>query len=120
MANPLACAAANASLDLFEREPRLEQARAMETRLAAALAPCRDLPNVVDVRAKGAVAVVQVDELRDLEWLRARFVEDGVWIRPFRDAIYLTPALVMSPEDLDTLATRLLDVTREWAGRPRS
>ncbi len=71
MANPLACAAANASLDLFEREPRLEQARAMETRLAAALAPCRDLPHVVDVRAKGAVAVVQVDELRDLEWLRA-------------------------------------------------
>ncbi len=119
MANPLACAAANASLDLFEREPRLEQARAMETRLAAALAPCRDLPHVVDVRAKGAVAVVQVDELRDLEWLRARFVDEGVWIRPFRDAIYLTPALVMSPEDLDTLAARLLDVTREWAERRR-
>ena len=119
MANPLACAAANASLDLFESEPRLEQARAMETRLAAALAPCRDLPQVVDVRAKGAVAVVQVDELRDLEWLKARFVEQGLWIRPFRDAIYLTPALVMSPDDQDVLAASLLSVTREWAGRCR-
>jgi adenosylmethionine-8-amino-7-oxononanoate aminotransferase len=119
MANPLACAAANASLDLFEGEPRLEQARAMETRLAAALAPCRDLAQVVDVRTKGAVAVVQVDELRDLEWLKARFVEQGLWIRPFRDAIYLTPALVMSPDDQDVLAASLLSVTREWAARRR-
>ena len=119
MANPLPCAAANASLDLFEGEPRLEQARAMETRLAAALAPVRDLPQVVDVRTKGAVAVVQVDELRDLEWLKARFVEQGLWIRPFRDAIYLTPALVMSPDDRDGRAASLLGVPGEGAARRR-
>jgi adenosylmethionine-8-amino-7-oxononanoate aminotransferase len=117
MANPLACAAANASLDLFEREPRLEQAQAMEARLAEALAPCRELPQVVDVRSKGAVGVVQVDQLRELDWLRARFVEEGVWLRPFRDAIYLTPALVMSPEDLDTLTSAIVRVTREWSAR---
>jgi len=117
MANPLACAAANASLDLFEREPRLEQARSMETQLAAALARCRELPHVVDVRAKGAVGVVQVDELRELDWLKARFVEEGVWVRPFRDAIYVTPALVMSPEDLATLSAAIVNVTREWSTR---
>ncbi len=117
MANPLACAAANASLDLFEREPRLEQARAMEARLLDALSPCRELAHVVDVRARGAVGVVQVDALRDLDWLKARFVEEGVWVRPFRDAIYLTPALLMSPEDLNVLTAALVRVTREWAGR---
>jgi len=117
MANPLACAAANASLDLFEREPRLEQARAMEVQLASALEPCRELPCVVDVRAKGAVGVVQVDELRDLDWLRARFVEEGVWVRPFRDAIYVTPALVMSSGDLAALTSAIVTVTREWSAR---
>ena len=50
MANPLACAAANASLDLFEQEPRLAQARAIERHLAEALAPARGLPGVVEVR----------------------------------------------------------------------
>jgi adenosylmethionine-8-amino-7-oxononanoate aminotransferase len=89
----------------------------MEPRLLEALSPCRDLAHVVDVRAKGAVGVVQVDELRDLDWLKARFVEEGVWVRPFRDAIYLTPALLMSPEDLSLLTAALVRVTREWVGR---
>lgn len=117
MANPLACAAAGASLDLFEQEPRLEQARAMESRLLEGLAPCRNLPHVVDVRARGAVGVVQVDELRELDWLKARFVEEGVWVRPFRDAMYLTPALIMSPDDLALLTSALVRVTTEWAER---
>jgi adenosylmethionine-8-amino-7-oxononanoate aminotransferase len=117
MANALACAAAHASLDLFEREPRLQQARAMGAQLALALAPVRGFPHVVDVRVKGAVGVIQVDELHDLEWLKASFVEQGVWVRPFRDAIYVTPALVMSLSDLTTLTDALVGVTRQWAGR---
>src|SRR6476661_3733398 len=60
MANPLACAAANASLDLFEHEPRLAQAQAIEDALAQGLEPCRNLIKVVDVRTKGAIGVVQL------------------------------------------------------------
>src|SRR5690606_28923214 len=63
MANPLACAAANASLDLFQREPRVEQARAMQAKLHAGLAPTRDLPGVVDVRCRGAIGVIEVESL---------------------------------------------------------
>src|SRR5580692_6488358 len=65
MAYPLGCAAANASLDLFESEPRLQQVRAIETALREGLAPCRNLPGVVDVRVKGAIGVVQMEKISD-------------------------------------------------------
>jgi len=103
MANPLACVAANASLDLFEREPRLRQVAALETALRAGLAACRGLPNVVDVRVKGAIGVVQLREIKNLPALRQAFIERGVWIRPFGDIIYLTPAFTIAPAELDEL-----------------
>lgn len=115
MANPLACAAANASLDLFESEPRLEQAAAIEKTLARQLPACRELPGVVDVRAKGAVGVVQVDRLDHVDWLRGRFVEEGVWVRPFADVIYVTPALTMSEDELETLCQALIRVVSQWS-----
>lgn len=93
MANPLACAAANASLDLFEREPRVAQAAEMEAQLRTGLEPCRSLPGVVDVRCRGAIGVVQVDSLSNVELLRRRFIDQGVWLRPFGDCIYATPPL---------------------------
>lgn len=115
MANPLACAAANASLDLFEREPRLQQVREIENALKTQLEPCRNLPGIVDVRAKGAVGVIQVERLHSLDWLRDRFVEEGVWIRPFGDAIYITPPLVISAEELVTLCGAMVRVVEEWS-----
>ena len=60
MGNALACAAANASLDLFEREPRLDQARAICAALEQGLAPCRELPWVRDVRVLGAIGAVEL------------------------------------------------------------
>jgi len=116
MANPLACAAANASLDLFETEPRLTQVAAIERRLRPALAPCRDLPGVVDVRVKGAIGVVQLERIDNLAWLRARFVERGVWIRPFGDIVYLMPPFIVSDEELARLTDALVAVVGEWSG----
>ncbi len=87
MANPLACAAANASLDLFDREPREAQVKAIEASLRTGLEPCRALPHVVEVRIKGAIGVVQLDEDVDVYALRPRFVEQGVWVRPFKDVV---------------------------------
>ncbi|MFT5327071.1 MAG: adenosylmethionine-8-amino-7-oxononanoate aminotransferase [Planctomycetaceae bacterium] len=115
MANPLACAAANASLDLFETEPRLKRAIAMEAELANLLAPCRDLPGVVDVRTKGAVGVIQVARLHNLERLRSRIVEEGIWLRPFSDMIYMTPALSITPEELQTLCEATVRVVEDWS-----
>ena len=115
MANPLACAAANASLDLFEREPRLAQARAIEGHLAAALEPARELRGVVDVRVKGAIGVIQLDDMRRIDWLKARFVDTGVWVRPFADIVYVTPALTIDEADLARLTDALIDVVTAWS-----
>jgi adenosylmethionine-8-amino-7-oxononanoate aminotransferase len=103
MANPLACAAANASLDLFEREPVEARVQAIEASLRAGLEPCRALPHVVDVRVKGAIGVVQLDESVDVYALRPKFVEQGVWVRPFKDVVYLMPPLVIGEDELDLL-----------------
>jgi adenosylmethionine-8-amino-7-oxononanoate aminotransferase len=101
--NPLACAAANASLDLFDREPRLAQVRSIEAQLVAGLERYRGLAAVRDVRAKGAIGVVQLTRTPRHDALRARFVAHGVWLRTFGDVVYLMPPLVIGADDLGTL-----------------
>jgi adenosylmethionine-8-amino-7-oxononanoate aminotransferase len=115
MANPLACAAANASLDLFETEPRLARVAEIETRLAEGLEPCRELAGVVDVRTKGAIGVIQVAELHHVEQLRATFVAEGVWLRPFSDIVYMTPPPTISDEEINTLCGTVRETMARWA-----
>jgi adenosylmethionine-8-amino-7-oxononanoate aminotransferase len=110
MANALACAAANASLDLFEREPRRRQIAEIAAALERGLAPCRGLAGVKDVRVQGAIGVVELDRIGDLQGLRARFVERGVFIRPFGSVIYLTPAFTIGEGDLAKLTGAIVEV----------
>lgn len=115
MGNALACAAANASLDLFEREPRLAQVRAIEAQLRAELEPCRRLTGVVDVRVRGALGVVQLTRAGEGPWFRPRFLEDGVWIRPFGDIIYVAPPFVISSGDLARLTQAIQRQVSAWS-----
>jgi adenosylmethionine-8-amino-7-oxononanoate aminotransferase len=101
--NPLACAAANASLDLFAAEPRLTQVAAIEISLEAGLSECRSLAGVRDVRVKGAIGVVQLERPPNHDRLRGLFVEEGVWVRTFGDVVYLMPPLVIGETDLEAL-----------------
>jgi adenosylmethionine-8-amino-7-oxononanoate aminotransferase len=101
--NALACAAANASLDLFEREPRLAQVARIAEQLSTGLDECRALAGVRDVRVRGAIGVVQLERAPKLDALRRRFVALGVWVRPFGDVVYLMPSLVIGPSDLAVL-----------------
>lgn len=116
MGNAMACAAANASLDLFESEPRLAQAQALSAALAQGLAPCRELPWVRDVRVLGAIGVVELDRIEDREALKRRLIEAGVWVRPFGNVVYLTPALTIAADELDSLMRAVVAVLR--AQRP--
>ena len=105
MANALACAAANASLDIFAAEPRLPQVKAIAGMLAEGLAPCRKVQGVKDVRVLGAIGVVELERINDLAGLKQRFVEAGVWVRPFGNIVYLTPALNIAAEDVEFLTS---------------
>ncbi len=113
--NPIGCAAANASLDLFESEPRLEQVAAIEDQLLTGLAPCRDLPHVIDVRVKGAIGVVQLDAQPDLGAMRQRCVEEGIWARPFEDIVYLMPPFVIDANDLEILVSAVNRIVTAWS-----
>jgi adenosylmethionine---8-amino-7-oxononanoate aminotransferase len=103
MANALGCAAANASLDLFAREPRLAQVAEIEALLRTGLEPCRKLAGVKEVRVKGAIGVVELHRIENLNALRQRFIEEGVFVRPFGSIVYLTPAFNIAEEDLAKL-----------------
>ncbi len=112
MANPIGCAAANASLDLFEGEPRIAQVQGIETQLREELKPCHKLENVADVRVKGAIGVVQLSNT-DGEYilaLRQQFVEEGVWLRPFSDVVYIMPAFTISTAELTQLTDAVFKI----------
>jgi adenosylmethionine-8-amino-7-oxononanoate aminotransferase len=109
MANPLACVAANASLDLFEREPRLDQVAAISRFMTQALEPCRDMPAVADVRVLGAIGVVELKEAGELEARKRRFIDAGVWLRPLGRTIYLTPAFTIGEDDLARLTDAVVE-----------
>ncbi|TWB48698.1 adenosylmethionine--8-amino-7-oxononanoate transaminase [Nitrospirillum viridazoti] len=113
MANPLACAAANASLDLFESEPRLAQVAAISQGLAGGLEPCRDLPGVTDVRTLGAIGVVELERITDMNGLKRRLIDRGVWVRPFGRIVYLTPSYTMDADDLAFLTHAVVDAVTE-------
>ena len=115
MANPLACAAANASLDLFASEPRLAQVAAIEAQLRDDMASCTEIPGVAEVRTKGAIAAVELAGRIDLDAMRRRFPELGVWIRPFGRIVYLMPPFVIGGGDLSVLTGAVRRVLGERA-----
>jgi len=117
MANPLACSAAIASLDLFQQENRLQQVKSIEIKMKEELIKCVKFDGVKDVRIKGAIGVVQVEKMHNLNWLKKRFVDKGVWIRPFLDVIYLMPSFIISDKDLQTLLASILEIIPEWSSK---
>ena len=100
MANPLACAVANASIGLLRAQDTPAAVRRIETGLRAGLEPLRGAPGVADVRVLGAIGVVQLDRPVDVARATAAAVRAGVWLRPFRDLIYTMPPYVTDDGDV--------------------
>ncbi|HRE32100.1 MAG TPA: aminotransferase class III-fold pyridoxal phosphate-dependent enzyme, partial [Candidatus Berkiella sp.] len=106
MGNALGCAAANASLDLFENEPRLEQVATIHAALSQAFAPLAEIPVVKDVRTLGAIGAIQLERAltsTEMSWFKQQCVNEGVWCRPIQDVVYTTPALTIDSTDLASL-----------------
>jgi len=117
MGNPLACAVANASLDVLlgDRETTTSYPdgwRAAVTRieagLHAGLAPAAGRAGVADVRVLGAIGVVQLDREVDVAAATAAAVRAGVWLRPFRDLVYTMPPYVTADEDVAAICAGVL------------
>ena len=110
MGNPIACAAANASLDLFEEEPRLDQVAKIESSLRTHFEPLLESENVKTVHCLGAIGAIRMMDEIDVQMAVAYFVKRDVWIRPIRDTVYLAPAFTIGESDLK----RLCDAITAW------
>jgi adenosylmethionine-8-amino-7-oxononanoate aminotransferase len=113
MANPLACAVANASIDLLLESGWQQRVDAIEGQLQQLLAPCREMAGVAEVRCLGAIGVIEMKRTVDMASLVPRFVDAGIWVRPFGKLIYLMPAYIISNTELQQLCQRLCTIVAE-------
>lgn len=112
MANPLACAVANASIDILLNGEWRQQVAAIEKQLKHELAPALVLSNVQDVRVIGAIGVIELTQPVDSVKIQRQFVEQGVWVRPFGKLVYIMPAYIMDTASLSKLTDALITVIK--------
>ena len=108
MGNPLACAAALASLDLLADGGWQGSVRAIERGLRDGLESARGTSAVADVRVLGAIGVIELDHDVDIAAATAVAVEHGVWLRPFRNLIYAMPPYVTGPQDVELITAAMV------------
>lgn len=109
MGNPLACAVANASVNLLLEQDWKSQVERIESTLTTALAAAKKAKHVIDVRVLGAIGVIEMEDAVDTLAAQEFFVQRGVWVRPFGRLVYVMPPYVISDEDLTTICQAMVD-----------
>jgi adenosylmethionine-8-amino-7-oxononanoate aminotransferase len=110
MANPLACSVANASIDLLLASSWQQSVATIEQQLKQELSRCAELPQVADVRVLGAVGVVELKQPVDMQAIQPRFVEAGVWVRPFGRLVYVMPPYIIQSQQLQQITSAIYQV----------
>ena len=112
MANALACAVAVASVELLLRQDWRARVAEISAGLAAGLEPARALPGVADVRVCGAIGVIETHRTVDMPLATAVGLDHGVWLRPFRNLIYVMPPFICTPDEVDRITSAMVAVAR--------
>ena len=112
MANALACAVSVASVELLRTGDWQSRVRRIEAGLTDGLRAAEALPNVIDVRVLGAIGVLELDRPVDLRVATPAAVERGVWLRPFRNLIYVMPPYICTDAEIDQITSAMVGVAR--------
>ena len=115
MGNPLACAAANASLDLIQKDGLLGRIRSIEGILREGLSPLVGSKKVADVRVLGAIGVVELKKSVNMRKFQDALAARGVWLRPFGRLLYTMPPYITDDVDLKTIARAMVETVEECA-----
>jgi adenosylmethionine-8-amino-7-oxononanoate aminotransferase len=113
MGNALACAVANASIDLLFENDWQQQVRFIEQQLQETLLPLKANERVKDTRVLGSIGAIECLQAVNVAVIQKRFVELGVWIRPFGKLIYIIPPLVINKEQISILIKAMATVLEE-------
>jgi adenosylmethionine---8-amino-7-oxononanoate aminotransferase len=113
MANPLACAVSLENLALLESYDWQSKIRSIESQLKTELEPCRSLAAIKDVRVLGAIGVVELYHPVNMKAIQPRFVEEGVWLRPFGRLIYTMPPYIIQPSELKAITSAIYKIVAE-------
>ena len=107
MGNPMACAIACESFDLL-REKGFSRIAQLESIMRRELAPAAELPTMREVRVLGAIGVVEMAQPVDMATLQRKFVENGIWVRPFGRLVYIMPPYVITDAQLQRLCRAMI------------
>jgi len=110
MANALACAVGVASVELLLEQDWRARVSAIEAGLRAGLAPAAALPGVADVRVLGAIGVIEMAKPVDLRIATPAALERGVWLRPFRNLVYVMPPYICTPGEIEQITSAMVGV----------
>ena len=113
MGNPLACAVTFENIKLLQSWDWQGKILAMENQMRDELGPCREYPHVADVRVLGGIGVVELKSAVDMKKITTKFVNHGVWVRPFGKLVYIMPPYVIEQGDLKKLTSAICDVVSD-------
>ncbi len=113
MANPLACAAASASLELLETNTWKTQIPQIEEILHRELNEAQSIRGVADVRVLGAIGVIELEAPVEMQAAQRIATDHGVWLRPFGKLIYTMPPYVITPEELRQVTKAMVSIAND-------